>query len=377
MTQAESVKSPQPLITSDFAQDVAHQPPASKLYAELWDHIVGYLGDRISLQNCSLVCRSWEPSASLHLFSSLTFNPVTLVATPENPNFRPIYFELKTIPRISSNVRKLSLSNAQLPYLRHGRHRGKEDVNEAQPNYSTLSVFHTDLLADIVATFPQLQELRLCLPSKYTVGSDERLSSLSLTRPNNLKLQHLSISLLPFTLSSPPGVSLRDITEIFDSVQSLHMRRGRSQFPISAPQPMLAPKLRVRHLQWSFPDTAAADALRLLLSAIDISGLETLTIEKYGTIPTLKSIGMNGIIAHAPELQHFSLEVDRALILDFSDGGPIEPRAVVMNAYVDCAQQTPQLHSIRTSLHSLLAHRSAPCIWISQSVSIPLTRVET
>ena len=79
-----------------------------ELPQELIDYTIDFLyDDRAALANCSLACRVWLPSSTLHLFTKLH---TRLVSPLESPSDILDFSCLSEHPRIANNVRELHVS---------------------------------------------------------------------------------------------------------------------------------------------------------------------------------------------------------------------------------------------------------------------------
>ena len=165
---------------------------------EIFDAIIDHLHDDLdALRQCSFVCKSWLPSASLHLFSSLTCPP------PDDPDLGYLGYvvddgcygiwssRLSSVTRILPYVRKLTLGN----------------LTEGDPNIETINI---PVLLHILDHLPSLNTLHFaeCVPKHGT-------SVVGL--PGTRALREIELT---FTIDSDPG-NLQGALEFFGSFKRI------------------------------------------------------------------------------------------------------------------------------------------------------------
>lgn len=114
---------------------------------------------------CSLVCKAWVPSSSIHLFPSFEwppcesrFGPICPSQHPDEPCIPTFESLLLSSPRICASIRKLRFGRHRINCLEHhGLARRWDFKALLEPNEQTLANFSS--LSRALLSFPRLSHL--------------------------------------------------------------------------------------------------------------------------------------------------------------------------------------------------------------------------
>ncbi|GJF00457.1 hypothetical protein PsYK624_167450 [Phanerochaete sordida] len=286
---------------------------------ELVDIVIDHQhSDRDTLKQCSLVCRSWVPSSSLHLLRRVAW-PVRphrrqtcdyddgilsgepkacSCPDPADTSFRACITGLQTSDRLRLYVRTLGLSSA--------RQRCAGSVKWEKLDVS--------VIASILNSLPDLKGLHLesCAlkssPVFYMGTPSQSPSQLPapLLGGQRRDIEELSVCELARGSAAEP---LNDLFSYFGHIGTLsvehvpHWELPRSTFL----RPL--PELRVAHLVLNSSATAVATALCLELRAhthmeavraLTVDHLTTLTLKFACAAPNLEALTVLAVGVHAP-----------------------------------------------------------------------------
>lgn len=285
------------------------------LPSELTDYIIDHLyDDAQTLRQCSLVCRAWLPSSSLHLFRSLSWPPCyhawwgwnsrrcKCLTIYQTSFLQGLYAFCVQSPRVQAYVRQLKIAC----------HWSVVDSDWGRTDYN-VRISMRELL-NVLDLLPSLQELDI---DRLSFRREQEPLRGSRTR---------SLAKLTLSQPSPATAPITDINHIvgflclFDSISMLVLGPlwGGT---LSDVTPLRSPPRRVRvgtvEVQRGTP-LAVSQYLHLLQVAVDIEHLTALVVGgPWGSVSSSGAFQaflrlattLSSLTLHAPA-PSFLLDVD-------------------------------------------------------------------
>ncbi|PSR73130.1 hypothetical protein PHLCEN_2v10986 [Hermanssonia centrifuga] len=245
------------LLNDDVCIGSGDSLPSPRLPPELTDRVIDNLHDsKADLRRCSLVCRSWLPSSSFHLFHYLHIRRDPDSNFDDQSTFNAFITLLQTSPRVYSYLRGLSFES-KIPETGFSNRRGR---------------MHLRTLEEILDILPNLLHLDLRLSIfDPTNGVPNRVA-----RGNARKLKTLTFTGVCFG----PTPSLMDVLGCFNEVDSLILRDSNYAYYENV-TPVIhhaSSRLRVRSLSF---ECALLGCFQTLKHRLDCSSgsLTTLAVD--------------------------------------------------------------------------------------------------
>lgn len=216
---------------------------------EILDAIIDHLyDDPVTLQRCSLVCKSWEPSSTYHLFFSWSWPPSIKFMSADTSLARCLD-HLSSSPRICSSIRRLRIRRSF----------------ELNPKTSPAPRNTRRLLLRILDLLPSLRvlhcsQLEVRQSKKDAVGSS--------------RVGLRSLSKLYISESGPHSLSTAALLCLFHGVDRLIVDGALGR---SALSPDLKPHrtaARSLHVGSAWKDNLG-DILHMLQARLDLTVLDT------------------------------------------------------------------------------------------------------
>lgn len=275
-----------------------------QLPQELIDHIIDHLHRDVgTLKQCSLVCKAWVPSSTLHIFFYLSLAYTLRYFATRNQEKAPRPYLLKYI---YDAVQLLRSPRKIWRVVRHLRIDFSAFYYDPQLHQSA-----EPYIRGLLQHLPRLCALE-CSGLHFPIGPRIDDSESSQT-PRLLSLGALTLY--------PRTVEIQDFLDLFSDIDTLTVC-GQTMSPqVSfSPDPSLLTSrshaIRIRAIQFHFCNSPVLNHgfLSVLQNRIDLQALTTLDM-RGGRLPS----NLHDFLCSTPELRHFSYQVDALHTLSIPD----------------------------------------------------------